>query len=229
MNKKLTIGIVGFTNNENRYFGVPTTYLQWAEQFGNPTIIMPWETDIRVDALILTGGQDILPQSYGQIPGYKTGNPNVHQQYFYDTQLEKYIKAKIPIFGICLGHQMIASFFGCQLTQHLKWHKQSRDRWETAHEVTVTNIYKKKGENWNLKVNSHHHQCVQEKDLVEELIPIAICDDKDEEMIIVEAMRHISYPICSIQWHSEEMYDSLSTAMFKTILKEAGVKENVVQ
>lgn len=230
MKNKLTIGIPGWKVGDNS-FGVTSNYLEWVAQFGNPYIIMPHENFAPVNALVLPGGADVNPSSYGQAPGYKTTNTDVHKQYFYDNCLGNYIQSNVPIFGICLGMQELAVFFKSRLSQDMPWHEQSDNRWKPAHDIMVIS------QNFHLKyekpfkVNSHHHQAVLLEHLGEVLIPVATASNEFYDMtlnaqtrlhptMIVEAIKHKDYPIAGVQWHPEEFYDDFSTQLFKSILPQ---------
>lgn len=219
------IGIPGYVYKEGS-FGVGPNYLEWISQFGKPRIIMPWEDLAEVDALLFPGGADLNPNTYGQIPGFRTGNPDVHKQYFYDKKLSLYIDAKIPVFGICLGFQALNVFFGGSLKQNLIYHSSSSDRWQKGHTVKLLNdageiiTYKdsKKGViPLELAVNSHHHQGVLLDGISEQFKTLAIEDSVDEE-VVVEAFKHIELKVAGVQWHPEEFYDDYSKDLFQSIL-----------
>jgi len=206
--KKKIIGIPGWKIGENSY-GVTSTYLEFMSKIGVPRIIMPWEDLVKVDLLILPGGLDINPASYGELPGFTTSHSDVFKQYFYDQKLKNYI-GNIPIFGICLGFQQLAVYFGSKLTQNLKFHTQSDDRWKAAHPV-YNNANKitmkiKEGE-----VNSHHHQGVLESQLSLDLKALLFAENEENVIDpIVEAFCHTELPIAAVQWHPEELYDNIT-------------------
>ena len=122
MNKKLVIGIPGWKVGENS-FGTGVNHLEYISKFGEPRIIMPENTSEniieQIDLLYLPGGKDLNPSSYGETPGYKTSDPDIHKQRFYDYTLSPIIEANIPIFGVCLGFQMICAKFGVKLLSTL--------------------------------------------------------------------------------------------------------------
>lgn len=224
-NKKLIL-VPGYVYKEGS-FGVGPNYLEWLSQFGNARILMPWEKYVKADALFFPGGADLSPSSYGEVPGYRTGNPDVHKQYFYDNVLPLYIKAKMPVFGICLGMQALGVYFGSKLKQNLIYHPDSPDRWREGHKVKIVKPDEsgfvqgrnKKGEmtDFEMSVNSHHHQGILIENLGQDLRPVAVHDETAEETV-VEAFEHRTLKICGVQWHPEEYYDALSKTLFEKIL-----------
>lgn len=204
------IGIPGWMNDTQ--FGAGKNHLEFISTFGNPRILMPWEDKAEIDLLYLPGGLDLAPSAYGATPSYATSNTNVMLQNFYDKKLKLYVEAKTPIFGVCLGFQMLCAYFGCELTQNLKWHPNSQDRWMMAHEVEILATRKK------LKVNGHHHQGVTLQQFNEqELRVLAIAKDTGDG-VLVEAMKHKTLPIIATQWHPEEWYDDYTEDLIKSLL-----------
>lgn len=235
MKTNKVIGIPGYIY-QNGSYGVGPNYLEFASKFGNPRIIMPWEELADIDVLLCPGGPDLSPDIYGEIPGFRTGNNDVHKDFFYRKRLKNYIDNNIPIFSICLGSQAIAAHFGLKLRQNLVYHAQSKERWSEAHDVHLVN-----GEKGirKFKVNSHHHQCVMGSEFLKdkcELIPLYYSVSEDDQFIyntkdvIIEAFKHKDKEIYCVQWHPEENYDTFSMEIMKklTTLKTVTTVENSV-
>lgn len=217
------IGIYGWATGDLS-FGVSKTYLSWISRFGEPVILVPEKTFEPVDLLVLSGGLDINPSSYGRFPDFNTGNTDVFKQHVYDNCLPQYLANNVPVFGICLGLQQLAVAFGSVLEQDLPYHKQSPGRWQKAHEVLITHEGAKLGVGKYMKkveVNSHHHQAVLVGNLGQDLVPIATAINEDSFNIndeIVESFVHINRPIAACQWHPEEWYDGISTMLVNRLL-----------
>jgi len=218
MSKKI-IGIPGWKIGENS-FGCGVMHLDYISQFGTPRIIFPEEELVNVDLLYLPGGPDLSPFTYGQYPGFFTSNADVFKQFFFEARLQAYIDNKTPIFGVCLGFQMLCAKFKSRLTQDLPYHPESKARGEKGHEV-YDNYFKKYSK---FDVNSHHHQGIFLTDLGENLMPLAIFADTKKEFDnnynynLVEGMKHKTLPIGGVQWHPEEFYTSFADALFRELL-----------
>lgn len=196
--KRPVIGIPGWKLGDNS-FGCGVNHLDFISRFGEPRILFPHDNDVDLDLLYLPGGPDVNPASYGQMPGFYTSNQDVFRQYFFDHNLPKYIKKGTPIFGICLGMQMLNVAFGGTLEQDLKYHAQSKDRWQPGHDVYTVGMNRKEGK---FDVNSHHHQAVLYSNLSSEFEMLVYADnEEDKGNCIVEAFRHKSLPIAGVQWH----------------------------
>jgi putative glutamine amidotransferase len=223
---KKTIGIVGYRNSQQNSFGIGITYAQYFSEFGNVRIIMPWENLTDVDLLVLPGGADLNPASYGEEPGFRTGDSDVHKQHFYDNKLKLYVENKTPIYGICLGFQMLNTYFGGKLVQHLMNHTSSSDRYKAGHKINQCTPEGRVISKGKIEVNSHHHQAVPLDGLGKGLIPLYLAQEEEaNNTAIVECFRHKSLPIGGVQWHSEEWFDNISEDLINSLLE---YKQNVL-
>ena len=154
----------------------------------------------RCAGLILAGGEDVDPALYGQ---ENTGcfgiDPRRDRQEF--RLIEAYLEAGKPILGICRGHQVLNVYFGGSLTQHLpaaETHMPTRegDRVHLTRAEAGSFPALLYGEVF--PVNSAHHQGLDR--LAPELEAVQRTEDG-----VIEACRHIRYPVYSVQWHPERM------------------------
>ena len=227
---KKIIGIPGWSTGDGS-FGCTKTYLEFISHFGTPRILTPDEDiDSNIDMILLPGGLDVNPNTYGEAPGFYTSNTDVFKNHFVQNKLQDYIKIGTSVFGICLGMQQLAVMFDSKLTQNFMFHEQSKSRWETAHEVYKVDLIKngilptKVTNNNGFKVNSHHHQGVTLDNLGANLEPLLLAHNHDRflsgEGPIVEAFRHKTLPIVGVQFHFEELYDKWSRDIIKELLGE---------
>lgn len=195
--RKPKIGIPGWKIGESS-FGCGINHLDFISEFGDPKILFPQDDNEEIDMLYLPGGPDVSPSAYGQNPGFYTGNSDLFREHFFNKNLGKYIEKGVPVFGICLGMQMLNIHFGGTLTQEMRYHAQSSGRWQKGHEVFICG--KPRNKDNKFEVNSHHHQAVTLNDLEEDvLIPLAYADNEDDDKNpIIEAFRHKTLPIVGI-------------------------------
>jgi anthranilate synthase/aminodeoxychorismate synthase-like glutamine amidotransferase len=113
---------------------------------------------------------------------------------------------RVPILGVCLGHQAIAYVFGGKIIQakHLMHGKVSKIK----HDGSV--LFK--GIPNPFEATRYHSLAVERKSLPKVLKVTAVTDDGDREIM---GLQHGSYPIFGVQFHPE----SILTRHGKKIIK----------
>ena len=153
------------------------------------------------DGLLLPGGDDINPKYYHQDNQGSEDIDDALDELQFEV-LDRFVKAKKPIMGICRGHQVLNVYFNGTLIQDIKEKKQHKQIERGVDNINniisednsfIYDIYGK-----NFKTNSSHHQAV---DKVGENLKIAAYSDDG----IVEALEHKTLPIISVQFHPERM------------------------
>jgi len=203
------IGIVG-TQKED-IFGVSTQYMEWISQFGDVTILSPnAKIDKSLDLLILQGGSDINPMTYGKAPFFNLKLSNPYLDYFDKEILPKYIENKTPIFGICRGMQALNVAFGGTL-KNINGHPTNYygDRKDRKHLI--------KDKDKTHSVNSLHHQIIENLGTNIEAIAYH-CSDKGIQKQTIEAIQHKTLPIFGVQYHPEEIYDKFAIELVNKLL-----------
>jgi putative glutamine amidotransferase len=168
------------------------------------------------DGVLFTGGEDVDPVFYGEKKKFDNVKINHARDEFELALLDRALRARRPILGICRGAQMINVKFGGSLYQDLKAevpledtpvtldHKPPGNRSEATHSVTVTESNSLVGAAvaGSCRVNSLHHQAI--KRLGHGLKVTAHAEDG-----LVEAVEAAdNYPfLLAVQWHPEEMTD----------------------
>lgn len=107
----------------------------------------------------------------------------------------KYFAGKVPILGICLGHQSIGAAFGATVSyaKELMHGKQS----EVIHDGK--GIFQ--GIDSPIKVARYHSLAIIENTLPECLRVTARTTDGE-----IMAVRHTEYPVVGLQFHPESIY-----------------------
>jgi putative glutamine amidotransferase len=164
-----------------------------------------------LDGLLLQGGEDMSPQSYGEQPiNPRWSGDEVRDRYEIELFHEFVTQGK-PVFGICRGHQLINVALGGTLYQDIGTqcpdkleHRNSEKYEHHFHEVRIlpqtwlARIYP--DVTTPKRINSIHHQAV--KTLGEGLVVEALGEPDG----MVEAMRWEGHCfVVGVQWHPEFM------------------------
>ncbi len=169
-----------------------------------------------LDGLVLQGGADVAPETYGEIPMNPLWSGDRIRDRYEIELFHEFVRQGKPVFGICRGCQMINVALGGTLYQDLatqlkSGHHRDEGKYENNfHDVKVlpetwlARIYPKVTKS---RINTIHHQAV--KALGEGLVVEA----KSEPDDIVEALRWEGHSfVVGVQWHPEFM-DPLDAAL----------------
>lgn len=243
--KKPLIGILGsiqidqggmFPGYERAY--VNNDYIVSVVKAGGIPIIIPviedeeliMEQIKRVDGIVISGGYDVNPLSYGDEPHEKLGFIYPKRDKFDIYAIKTAYELEKPILGICRGHQILNVAFGGNLYQDMSLidgayikHTQQSQPGSVGHSVHIkkgTKLYDIfKG---NIVTNSFHHQAV--KDVARDFIVSAVSKDG-----VIEAIEKDGDAfVMGIQWHPEMMTaaeDENMVKLFKKLVEES-LKEN---
>lgn len=154
-----------------------------------------------LDGLIIPGGADIDPALYGEDNKACQG-VNRDLDDLEIGIIEAAVRRKIPILGICRGHQILNVYFGGSLFQDIEHAERHRhiDTGDQCHICRTDrngflyDIYKQQ----DFCVNSAHHQAIKKPGNGIKIIQY--CDDGT-----AEAICHESLPVYGVQWHPERM------------------------
>ena len=131
-------------------------------------------------------------------------------------ELIRQLKGRIPILGVCLGHQAIGEAFGATVTYASRlMHGKTSLLTDVADDIIFKGIKKP------AQVARYHSLSVQESTLPEELEVTARSDDGE-----IMAMRHREYPIYGLQFHPESVMTPEGSAMIRNFLETAGTAVN---
>jgi len=104
-------------------------------------------------------------------------------------------KSKKSILGVCLGHQAIAEFFGCELKNlEMPLHGISSQLNIVLDDYLWENLPK------SIKIGHYHSWVVNKDKLTTEIIPIAY-----DAYGNITALKHSNYDIRGLQFHPESI------------------------
>ncbi|MFA6770376.1 MAG: gamma-glutamyl-gamma-aminobutyrate hydrolase family protein, partial [Bacteroidales bacterium] len=231
--------VIGISSGwgEGSSTSAPLTYVESVIRAGGVPLVLPINHDPellaamldRIDAVIMTGGEDIDPLKwYGEQPVNAMGSIVPERDAFDIALIRMAVERNMPLLGICRGHQLLNVAFGGTLYQDIPSqvkgsrvkHNQRAPRYYGTHSINI-----EKGSLLNLQtgleqvaVNSYHHQAV--KDLAPGFKATAYSEDGVIEAIEKEGSSRIS----GVQFHPEGFTASnINTflGIFKHLVKEA--------
>lgn len=161
-----------------------------------------------LDGLVLQGGIDICPETYGDTLRDPAWAGDAIRDRYELALLRGFIDAGKPVLGVCRGAQLINVYYGGSLVQDIPSQRpgsiehQDTNRYDRLmHEVHFeegSSLHRLYGNSAPHRVTSIHHQCV---DRLGEGLVVEARSPGDG---IVEAIRHSgSGYVLGVQWHPE--------------------------
>jgi putative glutamine amidotransferase len=194
---------------------VQRTYPAAVQRTGGMALVLPPDESAvdapdpfldRVDALLLAGGADVDPASYGSTPHPKTGPTWPERDRFEVTLTRRALDRAMPVLGVCRGMQILNVTLGGTLVQHLDdvigtdRHRHTQGSFG-EHEVRLApgSLAATAAGAERLVVKSHHHQGVD--GLGGDLMPTGWSVEDG----LVEAIELPDHPFAlGVLWHPEE-------------------------
>lgn len=137
--------------------------------------------------------------------------PGTPQEAGQSIPLIQYFAGKVPILGVCLGHQAIGAAFGGDVIRatNLMHGKTS----EVEHDGRT--IFR--GVRSPMTATRYHSLIVSERTLPKELEISARTKDKDGKSVIM-GLRHREYPIEGVQFHPESVLTTDGKQLIRNFL-----------
>ena len=207
------VGVTPLWDAEKQSLWMLPGYLDGLRQAGCLPMILPLTREpeeidqilAMVDGILLTGGQDVSPELYGEAPAL-TGEVCEMRDAMEQLLLKKAMVLDKPVLGICRGIQFINVALGGSLYQDIPSqhpsaveHHQSPPYDKPSHAVTLVQgspLQSLLGQQ-KLLVNSYHHQAVRR--LADGLEVMA----RSEDDLVEAVWKPDQKFLWAVQWHPE--------------------------
>ncbi len=162
------------------------------------------------DGLMLSGGTDVDPKIFGEVPHTSLGRVDPPRDPFEMTLAREAVRRNMPVLGICRGLQVLNVALGGTLIQDIPsdvenavTHETGENRVEIAHDVTIEPGSRLAAllSTTRVGVNSFHHQAA--KGLGKGLTP---CATSPEDGIIEGLEMRDRAFVVAVQWHPENFW-----------------------
>lgn len=201
---------------------LPAVYLQGVTLAGGIAVLLPPQpVDAgvadrvleSVDGLIITGGRDVDPATYGQERHPSTDEPAGDRDAFEIALVRGALRRGLPVLGICRGAQILNVALGGTLHQHLPdvvghyQHQAGNAVFNTSAIQTVPGTRLAGLIGPTADAQCYHHQAIAE--LGKGLIASAWDTDGVIEAVETVPGGNVSSWVVAVQWHPEERLDDL--------------------
>jgi putative glutamine amidotransferase len=197
-------------------FLLPRSYIRAVQAAGGMVVMIPPDDAVHddpdqvlglVDGLILAGGADIDPSSYGAEPPPETKGTVPERDAFEIALARRAMDRDIPLLGICRGMQLMNVARGGTLEQHLPDshghhdHRRALGTFdESDHDVRLAEgslAHRAAGDTVHA-TKSHHHQGIADVGDGLEVTGWAVMDELPEALELRDARFALG-----VQWHPE--------------------------
>lgn len=200
---------------------LPAVYVEGVTSAGGiATLLPPQPVDESIvarvldglDGLVITGGRDVDPGTYGQASHSATDVPARDRDAWEFALVGEALARGLPLLGICRGAQVLNVALGGTLHQHLPdvvghyQHQLGNAVFNTSSIKTVpgTRLASLVGESTDAQC--YHHQAIAE--LGRGLIAAAWDTDGVIEGVEIPSVETGAF-VLAVQWHPEERLDDL--------------------
>ena len=161
----------------------------------------------RNDQITVSGIADMHPERIVISPG-----PCTPQEAGISIDVIKYFAGKVPVFGVCLGHQAIGAAFGGNV---IRAHNLMHGKTD---EVGHDGEYLFAGIPSPFTATRYHSLIVEEQGLPKELEISATCIDRDGRRVIM-GLRHRQFAVEGVQFHPESVLTEHGKQMVRNFVE----------
>jgi anthranilate synthase/aminodeoxychorismate synthase-like glutamine amidotransferase len=149
--------------------------------------------------------KSILKKKYNKIvisPG--PGNPNQSGNCL---DIVKKLYKKIPILGVCLGHQIIGQVFGCKIVQAKKLMHGKTSKIRSLDLGILKKLPK------NFEATRYHSLIIDKKSLSKDLMITAYSEDS-----VIMGIMHKKFNVHGVQFHPESIKTPIGMKILKNFI-----------
>ena len=149
--------------------------------------------------------KSILKKKYNKIvisPG--PGNPNQSGNCL---DIVKKLYKKIPILGVCLGHQIIGQVFGCKIVQAKKLMHGKTSKIKSLDLGILKKLPK------NFEATRYHSLIIDKKSLSKDLMITAYSEDS-----VIMGIMHKKFNVHGVQFHPESIKTPIGMKILKNFI-----------
>lgn len=204
-------------SHSGRSSSVNLTYTESVIRAGGVPLMIPVTTDSltmrhlmkRLDGIILSGGEDIHPAYYNEVPLPELGRVDSIRDIYDMALIRMAHDFNVPMLGICRGEQLINVALGGSLYQDIPsqcpgsdiLHQQKESSYVGTHRILIepdSQLAQMMGHTeWT--TNSHHHQAVKA------IAPSLRITARTADGIVEGFESNQGYPIWGVQFHPEAL------------------------
>lgn len=234
----IKIGLTLSIENKGSFyeFSIPSDYVSAVIECGGFPVLIPSLNNHEaidkfleeVDGIIMTGGDDISPELYGEDNRGLSINTSPQRDEAEIYLLGRALELGYPVLGICRGFQLINVYSGGALFQDLEkefsggvvHRNMFRNPEDLHHEVNIgkESLLSDIICSDRFMVNSRHHQGIRVPG--RDLTVTAYSDDG-----LVEAVENRDLNIIAVQWHPENLVSlgGVYRSLFENLVKRCEV------
>ena len=162
-------------------------------------------SDVEVIRNDKINSNEIIKKKYKKIvisPG--PGNPNQSGNCI---RIVKSLYKKIPILGVCLGHQIIGQVFGCKIVQAKKLMHGKTSKIRSLNLGILKKLPK------NFEATRYHSLIIDKKSLSKDLMITAYSEDS-----VIMGIMHKKYNVHGVQFHPESIKTPIGMRILKNFI-----------
>ena len=163
---------------------------------------------VRNDEITIEEIEKLEPQAIVVSPG-----PCYPKDAGISVEVIRHFSGKIPIFGVCLGHQSIAEAFGGRIVHAAEQMHGKQTTIEIDNTQPIFKCLKNKID------AARYHSLIVEKESLPDCLEIIGTDDRGQIM----ALKHREHPTYGVQFHPESILTEYGSVIIADFLRLAGI------